>query len=128
MNFIFLLFTCSTVGPPTPAPRDVCVFFVPNKYVPSMPISKISLHGWWPEHISGKAVERVAYLEFLSKNLTFPFAFYDTTTWKENLGCGQYREYIKHGFKSGYTFEEWYTNILKCDVVNAIFPHQCVFL
>lgn len=124
--FLFVSSMCRTPGIPSPAVDDVCVFFVPNKYQPSIPIEEPSLHGWWPKEIRSPVPSRLTYDEFLGRNNTFPFAFYDTTTWTNTVGCGQYREYVKHGVKSGYDYDQWYNNIILCDYKKAIYPHMCV--
>lgn len=84
-----------------------------------------SLHGWFPAELY-PAVKRIDFVEF---NQSFPDALMplDVTSMTIRVGCGQYREYVKHGAKSGYTYEHWLYSVTFCTVRTATYPHQCRF-
>ncbi|APG77686.1 hypothetical protein [Hubei virga-like virus 12] len=127
-NFIFE--PCGKTTKPTPALNDVCVFYCPS--INGFQINKKlyldgkghSLHGFWYKELKDP-VERISFNDFLQKKPKFKYIFYDSTTLLDELGCGQYREYVKHGAKSGYTYLQWLNKINECQV--PTFPHQCHF-
>lgn len=123
------LSTCKLKTKPYPSPRDLCVFWCPD--VNGMPIPSAihnmslpySLHGWFP-HIFTSAKLPLNYTEFLTEFNPLHI-FIDSTTLKPIIGCGQYREYLKHGAKSGYSYHQWAVAVDSCSV--PIYPHQCRF-
>lgn len=126
-NLLTILSTCRINGNPIPAISDVCVFHVPNKYVPSIPINNYTLHGFWFQHFESRNSSiKLSYSEFLNRKPKFNTNFLNSVNWKDELGCGQYREYVKHGYKSGYSFEYWLNKINSCNYKSAIYPHICV--
>lgn len=52
-----------------------------------------------------------------------PPGFIDSTTLTDSVGCGQYREYVKHGAKSGYSYDQWVNAVDDCPI--PVYPHQC---
>lgn len=145
MKYLFLLFLpsalslCGRVTRPTPAPSPVCVYycaaevgFLINEVLYRDNISW-SFHGFWTSKL-GSPIPPVSYDEFVRfmsldnvYNLT---NFYDLTTLKPVLGCGHYRNYKKHGARSGFTFASWYYHVDEClenYVKTKHFVHQCSY-
>lgn len=80
-----------------------------------------SLHGWFPEKLSAPLVP-IPYEAFVYSFRPL-HTFIDSTTLTDTIGCGQYREYVKHGAKSGYSYDLWANAVDDCPV--PIYPHQC---
>lgn len=128
---------CKVHKKPVPAAFDTCIFFCPADkgfpineflYNHSMPRS---LHGWWPKYIFTPVKQRIPFGEFernFSSILKPEWYFVDTTILSQKIGCGQYREYVKHGSKSGYSFDYWSDRVVSCfQNTKTTYPHQCRF-
>ena len=121
---------CRKPNKPTPAAEDVCVFFCPSNE--GFEINKAlfrnndthTLHGFWFKNLL-TPLAHLTINEFLDKEPIFKYNFYDLSTYTKTLGCGQYREYVKHVAKSGYNYDQWLEKINSCHI--PIYPHQCRF-
>lgn len=80
-----------------------------------------SLHGFWPRSLKSPSLSPIGYDVFVSTT-KFKLNFFDTTTINSTIGCGKYREYVKHGARSGYSYQQWMENVNKC--LPPIYPHQ----
>lgn len=113
--------------------NDTCVYFFPcHKGFPqnnATLLNKLpfSLHGWWPTTFKTRLIAK-PFTEFTQEYEPSPY-FLDSTTGSHEVGCGHYREYVKHGAWSGYSFEEWKDGIDYCvkwmNDNNPAAPHQC---
>lgn len=132
---------CKTHGEPTSPPVNGCTYYLPTDYgLPeNKKLKEISmnrkilggLHGWWGKVIE-KDVPLLSYENFLKiANFTLNrVLFLDSTDCSETIGCGQYREYKKHGYKSGYSYDVWKSNTEQCLSIrnlDGLIAHQCRF-
>nr|QAY29262.1 hypothetical protein [Bombus-associated virus Vir1] len=128
------LLSCKPPDVPTPAPEDTCTFYCPVHQ--SLAVSSAlcdlnmsySLHGFWPKVLLPK-IPPISYISFLKLNLSADH-FLDSTTLTPTIGCGQYREYSKHGPHSGYTYEQWKISVDHClsqYEPTSLYPHQCKY-
>lgn len=120
---------CKPRNPPYPAPQDLCVFYYPDALGMVIPRAlhnlslPNSLHGWFPKILSAP-LPPIPYETFVTSFRPL-HCFVDSTTLTDSVGCGQYREYAKHGAKSGYSYDQWANAVDDCPT--PTFPHQCRF-
>lgn len=86
--------------------------------------SSRTLHGYWPSALLPPQ-PAISYDAFL--DTSFPGLFLDSTTMLNTTGCGQFREYVKHGARSGLSFEDWLARVSACFALPSPYPHQCRF-
>jgi len=117
---------------PVRSPFDVCSFWVADSNGMEMPKKlssdglRFSLHGYWPRDISWIVAEsRMDYETFTTAFLSSePYVLkYFISPNPENY-CYQYREYLKHGHNSGYTYREWMLRIERC-ILRMINGERC---
>lgn len=111
--------TCIPVSDPYPSVNNnLCVYFLSAKTDPLhnyiMESKKnYTLHGWWPKTIERPQNTTVSMKTFCEQ---FPSNIHllDTFNFSRICGCGYYREFLKHGLKSGYVLAEYMKRIIYC--------------
>jgi hypothetical protein len=131
--------TCKIHSKPYPSGVDVCAYFHADKYGLTKSLAvyrltfdseiKYAVHGWFPATIYDK-LSPLPFEQFKLKNFEiFDINYYDTFEHSFTISCGVYREYLKHGAASGYSFDYWHSVYTNCSKLSnrIVNPRLCRF-